>query len=263
MNTVGENKEQLKSGDSQNSTSDLSSSIMEKIDQGEVQMRSPWYFISGSIVLGLGMVGFILVSIFMMTAISFQIRTMGVFYFLRFGLLGFRPFLEVFPWIPLLLAISGIWGGIYLLKKYDFSYKYNFISLAISTIIAIIGIGFISDYLGLPVFLQKLPVGQHFYAEKYANYNWVRGQLVELDVNANEAELQTPLGQEIIVIWVPKQTMMPSEDTFKVGQHWQVIGEWESTVFNAEAIQEITPPPFCESDICHRQPYRCQGPGCR
>jgi hypothetical protein len=68
-----------------------------------------------------------------------------------------------FPlWIPL-LAVLAVVVSIKLLKKYDFSYKTNFVFLTISFVLAIFASGWLIDALGFnEIWSQTRPM-RHFY----------------------------------------------------------------------------------------------------
>ncbi len=57
--------------------------------------------------------------------------------------------LSSFPWWMLVLAILGLIIGIWLLRRYDFSYKINFKIIIVGVIFAIIVAGWLIDMIGL------------------------------------------------------------------------------------------------------------------
>ena len=76
---------------------DLSQKIMKQIKKKHVKIRPRVYFISGSILLGIGLTGVITVSIFFINLVIFKLRLHGPFDYLLFGRFGLRPFFMVFP----------------------------------------------------------------------------------------------------------------------------------------------------------------------
>jgi hypothetical protein len=63
-----------------------------------------------------------------------------------------------FPWWAPVIAIIGVSFGIWILKKFDFSYKKNFIFIVIGFILAIILAGWFIDYLGFNNFMERGPM---------------------------------------------------------------------------------------------------------
>lgn len=117
--------------------------VMEKIKAEEIKMKPKWLFVLGSIFTMVGLVGLTFGAIFLTNLTIFLIKKRGPGY----GRLELM--LESFPlWVPV-LATLGITLGIWMLKKYDFSYKKNFPLIIISFIISIIIAAFLMDYLDL------------------------------------------------------------------------------------------------------------------
>lgn len=121
----------------------IENKIMDKVLSGELKMKPKWYFVLGSITSFVGLVGMIIGAIFLTNLTFFFIRKQGP------GTGRINIMLESFPlWIPL-LAVALVILGIWMLKKYDFSYKKNFVVVAITVVTAIILSALIIDYLGL------------------------------------------------------------------------------------------------------------------
>lgn len=122
----------------------LEAAVMNKISAGHIIMKPRWYFVLGSVLMGLGLVAASIGTIFLINLNFFLLRQHG-----PMGELKLQLMLESFPWWIPLLAISGIAAGVFLLKKYDFSYKKNFALIASIFIIAIILAAFLIDLTGI------------------------------------------------------------------------------------------------------------------
>jgi len=73
--------------------------------------------------------------------------------------------LDSFPlWIPI-LAILGIVIGIILLKRYDFSYKKNFLLIVIGFVASIILSAYLIDLLGLNEIWSRTGPMRRFYQQ--------------------------------------------------------------------------------------------------
>jgi len=67
--------------------------------------------------------------------------------------------LSSFPWWSLGLAVIGLVAGLILIRRYDFSYKFNFKIVVIGFILAIIVAGWLIDVAGLnDVWLRRGPM---------------------------------------------------------------------------------------------------------
>lgn len=107
-------------------------------------MKPRWYFILGSLGVFVGLMGIAIVSTFLVSLIAFSLRAHG-----PMGDQRFQQLLQGFPWWALGVALGGIVSGVFLLKKFDFSYKKNFPIIILIFIGSILIAGFAIDYLGL------------------------------------------------------------------------------------------------------------------
>ena len=112
-----------------NHKSDLGNVVMERIKSGQVKMRPRIHFVAGSLFIGAGLAGVIVLAVFFVNVASYKLRTLGPFGYLWFGEYGIRPFLATFPWAAFVVAICGLVIGISLLRRYDISYKKSFVGL--------------------------------------------------------------------------------------------------------------------------------------
>ncbi|HPA25426.1 MAG TPA: hypothetical protein PLK76_01550 [bacterium] len=130
---------------------DLKEKIMERIKSGQIKMKPKWYFIFGSVASVVGLVSILVVTIFLVNFAFFSLRTNG---YMR----GYRydQIVASFPWWAIILAVLGILLGVGMFKKYDFSYKKNFLIIVIGFIISLLIAGFLIDFLGVnDVFVRK------------------------------------------------------------------------------------------------------------
>ncbi len=122
---------------------DFEKEVMTKIKRGEITMKPKWFFVVGSLMMGVGLVGVSTVAIFLVNLTMFLLRKRGP------GLGRLELMLASFPWWVPILAIVSIAVGIWLLKKYDFSYKKNFLLIIVAFIVSIIVAAWLIDSLGL------------------------------------------------------------------------------------------------------------------
>jgi hypothetical protein len=123
---------------------DLEKTIMAKVKSNEISMKPRWYFVVGSLLAVVGLVGFSIGAVFLTNLTLFLLRRHG-----PMGQWRLQQLLTSFPlWIPI-LAIVGIVLGIWMLQKYDFSYKKNFLLVIIGFIISVVLAALVIDQLGL------------------------------------------------------------------------------------------------------------------
>ncbi|MEA3355615.1 MAG: hypothetical protein U9Q63_04005 [Patescibacteria group bacterium] len=122
----------------------LEKKIMAQINLKKIVMKPKWYFVVGSLLLFNGLVGLSVGVMFLINLTAFTLRKRGPMTSWRFQMM-----MENFPWWAPILAILGIILGIRLLKKYDFSYKKNFLLIITFFVLAVLLAGLLIDRLGL------------------------------------------------------------------------------------------------------------------
>jgi hypothetical protein len=122
----------------------ITDNIMDQIHEEKIKMRPRIYFVLGSILTFVGLVSSVVISIFLFGLMRFSLRSHGPMASYRLD-----QILSSFPWWAPILAIVGLVVGIWLLRKYDFSFKVNFKIVIIGFILAVIVGGWIIDSIGL------------------------------------------------------------------------------------------------------------------
>jgi hypothetical protein len=125
-------------------TLELEKNIMAKVQSGAIVMKPRWYFVLGTVLMSAGLVGLSIGAIFLTNLSFFMVRQHGPMGEYRLQLMW-----ESFSWWIPALAIAGIGAGVWLLKKYDFSYKKNFGLLLFGFVLSILAAAFIIDCSGL------------------------------------------------------------------------------------------------------------------
>lgn len=118
--------------------------IMDRIHQEKIKMRPRVFFVIGSILAFIGLVTSMITSVFLVGLMRFSLRTHG-----PMGKFRLDQLLSNFPWWMTMIAIIGLIIGIWLLRRYDFSYKIDFKMIIIGVVAAIIVSGWITDMTGL------------------------------------------------------------------------------------------------------------------
>ena len=109
----------------------IKDSVMSKIHEDKIKMKPKLYFILGSILTFLGLVGSIVMSTFLFSLIRFSVRAHG-----PMGEYKLNELISNFPWWTSLFAILFLALGIWLIHKYEFSYKRNYLHIIIVFIIS-------------------------------------------------------------------------------------------------------------------------------
>jgi hypothetical protein len=122
----------------------IKENIMEKIKENKISMKPKGYFVLGSIFTFIGLIASIVISIFLISLVSFMLKEHGPMGEYRLSLM-----LDNFPWWVAILAIAGLASGIWLLFQYDFSYKTNYLYIIIGFIAAMIIAGWAIDISGI------------------------------------------------------------------------------------------------------------------
>jgi hypothetical protein len=123
---------------------DITNTVMSKITTGNVRMKPKWYFVLGSLGLILGLASLVIVSVFLISLISFSLRTHG-----PMGEIRYQQLLSIFPWWAPIIALIGIVTGVFVLKQFDFSYQKNFLMIIVIFIVSILIAGLTIDHLGI------------------------------------------------------------------------------------------------------------------
>ncbi len=132
----------------------ITDSIMAQVSVGKLKVRPRIYFVAGSILTFAGLTASVVFSIFLFGLVRFFLRSHGPMGEYRLGRL-----LSSFPWWSLGLAVIGLVAGLILIRRYDFSYKFNFKIVVIGFILAIIVAGWLIDVAGLnDVWLRRGPM---------------------------------------------------------------------------------------------------------
>ena len=123
---------------------------MSRIKKDHIAMKPRWYFVLGTSALVVGLVGLSIVLVFLVNLTVFSLRTHG-----PMGDMRYQQLLASFPWWIPLIVVVGLGLGIFLLKKYDFSYKKNFLLVILGFIAVILLSGIVADALGINTFLSR------------------------------------------------------------------------------------------------------------
>lgn len=123
---------------------DIEDTVMAKVRANEIAMRPRWYFILGSLLTIVGLTASTVMAIFLANLSLFLLKDHG-----PMGEWRLQQIVESFPfWVPI-LALVGIVSGIWILKKFDFSYKRNFYLVILGFVLVVVLTSLVLDITGL------------------------------------------------------------------------------------------------------------------
>ena len=144
---------------------DITKNVMSKIKTEQIKMKPKWYFLFGSLFIFLALISLIIVSIFLISLITFSLKSHG-----PMGAIRYQQIISNFPWWAPIIVIIGLVTGIFLLKKYDFSYKKNFLFIIVIFISAVLFSGVLIDILGFDSLWIKRGPMRKFYQQYNGDY---------------------------------------------------------------------------------------------
>jgi hypothetical protein len=144
---------------------DITKKVMSKIKTEQIKMKPKWYFWLGSISMFIALVGLVIVSIFLISLVTFSLKTHG-----PMGAIRYQQIISGFPWWAPIIVVIGLVTGIFLLKKYDISYKKNFLFIVLMFIVAILFGGILVDILGFDTLWMKRGPMRRFYQQYDGNH---------------------------------------------------------------------------------------------
>ena len=137
----------------------LKQQVMSKVQTGQIKMRPHWYFVAGSVFALISLVALIILLPFLLSLVVFALRTHG-----PMGALRFQELLSSFPLWTIPVSAVGFSLSVFLLRRYDFAYRYNFKLIVLGFILAMLLAGYLFDTLKLNSFwLQR---NQRFYNKR-------------------------------------------------------------------------------------------------
>ncbi|RJR28130.1 hypothetical protein C4564_06230 [Candidatus Microgenomates bacterium] len=149
---------------------DLENKILSEIKSGKISMKPKWRFVLGSSILFTSLIGLSFGAIFMINLIVFVLRRNNFFYSWKF-----QGIVSAFPWWVPVVAVVGVILSVAILKRYDFSYKKNFIVILAFFVTALIISGVFLDKLGFNEFAlgqrQMKGLYQHIDSQSGINVN--------------------------------------------------------------------------------------------
>ncbi|MDP3964262.1 MAG: hypothetical protein Q8Q20_01200 [bacterium] len=218
----------------ENNTS-LADKISQEINSKKISMRPRAYFVAGSVALGVGLAAAAAVTAFFIGVVVFHFRVHTPLTFLDAGQRGFGAFIQQIPWLSLVVAVVGISGGLYLMRRFHVAYHYAFWGIAVGFITTVAVSGIIIDATGVPGKAREASPLKSFFQQKYSDDYWIVG-VVEQNANGERLQITVPGGESVIISITEKTRIVPPIDIV-AGEVIRVIGDREENFFEAEYIR--------------------------
>lgn len=208
---------------------DLTKEIMEKIHKQQVIMHSPWYFIAGAFMVGLGLAGAAAVSIFFADPIVDDLRYQQPFHHLWVDRFGWSYVFSHLPWLDLVLAIIGLVGGYLLLKRFELVYKRSRLLVIIGLVLSVIILALILD--------DANP--NHSATISNTREGWIEGTIISINFPNQSWKIAEGNYHTAIVYW-NSQTRFEGGHQFKPGDGIELVAHSSNGHLLADSVEKET-----------------------
>lgn len=203
--------------------------VMEKIEKGEIKMRSEHYFLVRNFVNKSILILLIFITFLVSSYMFYKLRSEGPLGFIYLGRYGILSFLRLFPWLGIVLAVIAI-------SLIRFSLTIGISGHRVDSKIVIIVIillaffsGTAADIIGID---SKFALYSNIFKNRYITDNSVVGQVI--GVESTGFLIRTPNGERVKVLIGNNQKSINGK--YKIGDNIKIAGYWTKTVFNATAL---------------------------
>lgn len=203
--------------------------VMRRIHSEHLTMRPRVFFLAGSLLVGAGMAGAVIMSVFFTHVTLYRLRYDAALEYLDFGKSGMQPFMQVFPWVPFLIAVGGLCGGSYLLREYEISYKHRYTRLLLAFIALLLTLGYLLDRSGVNRHMGRVRTLHRFY-QPHEHRPFIYGTVERVD--GTTAYIRTPYNNMVAL----QLQSRPHGTPLKPGASVRAIGIWRGEVFEIQRI---------------------------
>lgn len=207
--------------------------VMKHLHDDKVTMRPRFHFIVGSLLVGIGIAGTIVVSVFFTHVIVYRLRAEHVWGYAGFGAHGLLAFIQFFPWLALLLALCGLISGSYLLKQYDFGCKHRLTRVLIASVALVLSFGLLLEHLHFGEKMAQYSAIENMY-RRQAPVRIISGRIV--DVAPHRVIVESDTGALVNM----DSTRIEKAVVLRSGMHIQALGRWERDLFHIQKIRIIS-----------------------
>lgn len=219
--------------------------ILDKVKQGEVKMKSKYYFILRTALIMAGAIVALTAALYFTSFVFFALQRSGLIFLPGFGLTGLKLLVGNLPWLIIIIVLIFIFLLELFVKKFKFIYRKPLLYSAL-IVIAFVGIsGFV---------VKQTPLHRHFYKQVQSGHlPLVRplyrgmGMMHPIDdfhpgviseITDNGFVLIRYDGKALIVS-TSTDTHFPFRDVLQIGSQVMVLGELEGESVSARGIRII------------------------
>lgn len=215
--------------------------ILDKIKNGELDMKPKWHFVLKSALLLLGTVITALLAIYFLSFVFFTLRETGVGFSVLYGFKGISLFVIHSPWI-LISATAVFIGVLYLLiTHYSFSYQkplvYSMVGVVLFALVGSVIVEQTTMHKQLQQYSEQMevPVFSPMYrgAKTSPSENIVYGEILE--VNEGGLRVQSATGE--VAVAITENTRQKPGDEYQPGTHVIIFGEKDGDRIEAFGVR--------------------------
>jgi len=213
---------------------ELENTIMNKIKDGKVKLKSKYIFWAEKLGIGTTFVFSVILSILFFNLILFYLKETDNLKYLSFGKFGIFAFLESFPYLLVVVFILLIILSGYLITKTESSYKKPFSQLVLLMIIFIVFFGAILTFTNLSKGIENHSRMNNDSMRILLPFAELRDKGVSgiiFEKYDDYLIIQTPQGL--------RRVNFNQNNNFEIGQFIIAIGERNGYDFSAQEIKII------------------------
>lgn len=214
----------------------MQSDIMEQITSGAVTMKPRWYFVVGSFLAAFGLFGTMFLTVYFWGMSWYRINRHSSLEYLWFGDAGQTAFIKTFPWLLLAVALFSLGVGLWLMQRFDFSYRFRWVWVAGGVSIGVLVAGYVVDRSGLVHATIQAPMMEHLDIHYGDSQGFYKALIEERE--GTVIVVKTLDRRRMKVMWT-EQTRMPFGAELHQGEWVIMVGNWQGEAFVAEGIGKV------------------------
>jgi len=121
----------------------LGEQVLATIKEGNVKMRSRWYFRLRDILAVMAIVIILLMAVFLASFVIFVLHQDGAWFVPVFGLAGWYALFNALPWVLILLSLGFVVVLAILARRYQFGYQWPLLYSVFAVIFLVTAVCFV------------------------------------------------------------------------------------------------------------------------
>lgn len=202
----------------------ICSDVIAHIKEQEIKPKPRRYFVLGSILIGLGIGLVILVGSFLINVKFYQLSLLRPFDWLAFGVSGLLPFIFVFPWKVLILALSTVVIGVFLVRMSTGTVHLRIITVALTIVVVTLTGAIILSKLKINRRLAHVMPVSFLYDNVTKGDNWIMGCVLAIQGNYMQIRDFDGITTDVDISRSSRQQFTAE----LVGAQIEMMGEWNS-----------------------------------